>query len=383
MFRTALKILIKDKAKYLGLILGLSFASFIITQQAGIFVGIMSRTYGFISDTSQGDIWVMDMGVQYIDDIKPLKDTDLDKVRGVDGVEWASPLYKGMVKAKLPNGKIENSILIGIDEATFIGAPPKMSKENVEKLKFIDGIMVNKIGASEKLATKINNQKIPLQVNDVIEINDLRAQVVGTFEARKTFHSEPLIYTTYNRAINFGTEERKMLSYILVKAQKDIKIPKLCNNIEKFTKLKALTNEQFENLTVNYYLKYTGIPLNFGIAVLLGFIIGAAIAGQTFYNFILDNSRYLAVLKAMGAKNNILIKMTLLQVFWVGIIGWSIGTGAASFFGFLLRNTDLSFKLPWQLYLFTISSVFFICLISSFLSLKKVMKIEPAIVFKT
>ena len=34
-----------------------------------------------------------------------------------------------------------------------------------------------------------------------------------------------------------------------------------------------------------YVIKQTGIAVNFGISVLLGFVIGTAIAGQTFYNF--------------------------------------------------------------------------------------------------
>lgn len=384
MLKIALKMLIKDKAKYIGIILGLSFASFIITQQASIFIGIMSRTYGFISDTSQGDIWVMDPKVQYIDDLKPIKDTAVNVIRGIDGIEWAVPLYKGLVRARLSNGNFQNCILIGIDDATLIGGPPKMVQGKITDLKLIDAIIVNNIGAQDKLATKLpDGKKTPLQINDVLEINDHRYVVAGICSAAKTFQSQPIIYTTYSRATFSAPFERKLLSFILVKAKKNTDIIKLCKNIEKYSGYAAYTNEQFEKLTVNYYLRYTGIPLNFGVAVLLGFIIGAAIAGQTFYNFILDNQRYLAVFKAMGAKNNILIKMTLLQVAWVGFVGWAIGSGAASLFGFLMRHTDLSFKLPIELFVFTIGSIVFICLIATILSLKKVMTVEPAIVFKS
>lgn len=382
MLKTALKMLIKDKGKYIGIILGLCFASFIITQQAGIFVGIMSRTYGFIADTAQGDIWVMDPKVQFIDDIKPLKDTDLYKVKGIENVAWATPLYKGILKARLPNGNFQNCIVVGIDDATLIGGPANMIKGNVQDLKLIDAIIVNKVGSEDKLAIETKYGKKPLKIKDVIEINDKRAQVVGICKAQRTFQSQPLIYTTYSRALSFAPYERKLLSFILVKAKKGANIQNLCYQINKNTNLSAYTQDQFENLTIDYYIKYTGIPLNFGIAVILGIIIGAAIAGQTFYNFILDNMRYLAVFKAMGAQNDILIKMTLLQVMWVGFLGWALGTGAAAFFGFLLRHTDLSFKLPWQLYIFTIGSIFLICLIATILSLRKVIKVDPAIVFK-
>ncbi len=100
----AIKMLVGDRAKYLGIIMGLTFASLLITQQLAIFCGLMARSYGAISDMGLPDIWVMDPKVQFIDDVKPLQDTELYRVRGVAGVEWATPLYKGMIKARLSNG---------------------------------------------------------------------------------------------------------------------------------------------------------------------------------------------------------------------------------------------------------------------------------------
>jgi putative ABC transport system permease protein len=103
----ALKMLVGDKAKYFGIIMGLTFASLLITQQAAIFLGLMTRTFGAITDLSYPDIWVMDRKVQFIDDIKPLQDTELFRVRGISGVEWAVPLYKGLLKARLSNGNFQ------------------------------------------------------------------------------------------------------------------------------------------------------------------------------------------------------------------------------------------------------------------------------------
>src|SRR6266699_1260136 len=113
----ALKMLIGDRAKYLGILMGLTFASLLITQQAAIFVGLMSRTFGFLSDTSLPDIWVMDEKVEFIDDVKPLQDTELYRVRGVGGVEWAVPLYKGLLRARLDNGNFQMCNVIGLDDA--------------------------------------------------------------------------------------------------------------------------------------------------------------------------------------------------------------------------------------------------------------------------
>ncbi|CCB88539.1 ABC transporter permease [Simkania negevensis] len=387
MLLLALKILVGDKAKFIGIILGLSFASFIIVQQASIFIGLMVRTYGFITDTSQPNIWVMDEKVQFIDDIKPLRDTQLLQVRGIEGVEWAVPFYKGLLKARLQSGNFQQCNVIGIDDSTLIGGPPIMLEGKLRDLRLIDGIIVNKVGAEDKLAISGSSRDssqplIPLRVGNTIEINDHRAVVVGICETSRTFQSQPVIYTTYSRALSFAPPERKQLSFILVKSMDNIAPKVLTKRIEESTGLKALTQQEFERLTVEYYLKRTGIPLNFGIAVLLGFVIGIAISGQTFYNFILDNLRYLATFKAMGAKNNLLTKMVLLQAGWVGFIGWGIGVGAAGIFGFLSRNSDLSFRLPWQLYLLSIFTMLIICGASAFIGLIRVYRVDPAIVFK-
>lgn len=379
----SLKMLIKDKAKYIGIIIGLSFASLIITQQAGTFIGLMARTYGFITDTSQPDIWVMDPKVQFVDDVKPLKSTDLFRVKGIEGVKWAVPLYKGILKTRLSNGNFQNCNVIGIDDATLIGRPPIMLKGKISDLRHPDAIIVDKVGADTKLGEELpSGTFLPLQLGEILEINDHRAQVVGICQVSRTFQSQPVVYTTYNRATTFAPRERKLLSFILVKANKNISPKELCKRIQNITKLSAYTKKGFSKLTINYFLTKTGIPINFGVTVLLGFIIGTAIAGQTFFNFTLDNLKYFGTFKAMGAENTLLTKMLLCQAFFVGTIGWSIGIGAAAIFGFVLRHTELSFRLPWQLFLLSGFAMYMICMFAAFISIRKVIKLEPAIVFK-
>lgn len=382
MLRLAIKILMGDRAKYIGIILGITFASFIITQQAAIFLGLMSRTFGFVTDTRQVDVWVMDPEVEFVDDVKPLKDTKLYTVRGIDGVEWAMPLFKGLIKARLQNGRYQTCNVIGIDNGTFIGGPPTMLEGKISDLRLVEGVVVNKVGADDKLAREVEGGKIPLQIGDVFEINDHRARVVGVCKVSRTFQSQPVIYTTYQRAISFTPPERRLLSFILVKARPGTSAKELCERIKALTGLAAYTSDQFSRLTVDYFIKKTGILINFGFAVILGFIIGAAIAGQTFYNFILDNLRYLAVFKAMGTHSGMLVKMTLVQVVWVGVLGWALGTGGAALFGLLSKGTELSFLLTPVLYLFSFVAILLICLFSGLVSLIKIFKMQPAMVFK-
>lgn len=385
MYRIALKMLIGDRGKYLGLIMGLTFAALLITQQSSIFTGLMTRTYSFIDDLSQPDIWVMDPKVQFIDDVKPLQDMQLFRVRGIEGVEWAVPLYKGLLKARLEDGNFQIINLLGLDDATLIGGPPEMLEGSLHDLRKQDAIIVNDVGANTRLAKKPltpGGKPVPLQVGDTIEINDKRAVVVGICRVKRTFQSQPVIYTTYTRATTFAPRERRLLSFILVKAAEGTDPRALTERIETMTGLAAYTAQEFKDLTYDYYMKNTGIPINFGIAVMLGFLVGSAIAGQTFYSFTLENLRFFGTLKAMGTGNAVLLRMILLQAIVVGSIGFGLGVGGAALFGFLLRGTELSFRLVPEILILTAAAILIIVAFSALISIRKVMKLEPAIVFK-
>lgn len=379
----ALKMLIGNRAKYLGIIVGLTFASLLITQQSAIFMGLMTRTFGFLSDTSIPDIWVMDPKVQYIDDLKPLKETESLRIRGIKGVAWAVPLYKGLLKARLPNGAFQTCIVVGLDDETLIGGPPAMLQGKLANLRHSDAIIVDGVAAKGRLANVTRDGKrAPLKIGDTMELNDHRAVVTGICEVSRTFQSQPVIYTTFSRSVAYAPPERKLMSFVMVKAKPGQDLRELCQRIRQTTGLAAYTKNDFKMLTVRYYLKYTGIPINFGITVCLGFIVGIAIAGQTFYNFTLDNIRYFGTLKAMGASNRLLLRMILLQASLVGSIGYGIGVGVASVLGTLSGKTELSFYLPWQLLVFSATAVMLICAISAVVSMRTVLKLEPAIVFQ-
>lgn len=380
----ALKMLIGDKGKYFGILFGLTIASFLITQQMAIFTGLMTRTFSFISDSGLADAWVMDPKVQFVDDIKPMQDTQLLRVRGIDGVAWAVPLYKGLLKARLEYGTFQTCNVVGLDDATLIGGPATMIEGRLDDLRQSQGIIVDEVGSRTRLAKrKPDGTTVPLKVGDSLELNDHRAVVVGICKVTRTFQSQPVVYTTYTRATQFAPRERKLLSFIQIKAKEGVDVPALCARIEKLTGLRALPREAFKDVTVGYFMKYTGIPVNFGIAVVLGFIVGLAIAGQTFYNFTLENLKHFAALKAMGTTNGTLLRMVVLQALFVGGIGYGLGTGGAAFFGIKASaNSELAFRLPWQILAATGVAMAIICTFSALISLWKVVRLEPAVVFK-
>jgi putative ABC transport system permease protein len=381
----ALEMLIGDRAKFFGILMGLTFASLLITQQMAIFIGLMTRTYGFVTDAQLPDVWVMDEKVQFVDDMKPLQETQLYRTRSVEGVEWAVPMYRGFLRARLDDGNFQMCIVNGLDDATLIGGPARMVAGSLEDLRRSEGVIVDVEAAQDKLAKPPlvpGGPRIPLELGDTLEINDHRAVVVGFCRTSPTLMAYPVVYTTYSRALNFAPKERKLLSFVLVKAKAGVAIPDVCQRISQATGLAARPREELQQLTEEYYMKYTGIPVNFGIAVLLGFIVGVAIAGQTFYNFTLEHLRHFGALKAMGASNRTLLGMILLQAVLVGAIGYGLGVGGAALFGELTKHTALAFHFPWRLLFMSAGAIALICVLSALISIRKVFRLEPAVVFK-
>jgi len=384
MYRIALKMLVEDKAKFMGMILGLSFSSLIIVQQMAIFMGLIRRTYSAIADTPQAHVWVMNPSVKMIDDINNLREIDLFRIRSIEGVKWAMPMFKGIIRSKLPNGQFQNCNVIGIDSATLIGGPHTMVEGKLDDLRTPFSIIVDHEGAHDKLAQDQGPglPKKPLQVGDTIELNDRRAQVVGICKVSRTFRSEPVVYTTFGRALFYVPTERKQLSFILVEPDDTLTPEELCRRIEEVTEFKALTKTEFEQMTVDYYMRNTGIPINFGIAVVLGLLVGAAITGQIFFNFVTDNLKYFALFNVVGASHSLLVSIILLQASWVALIGWGIGVGAAAALGIGTQHTQLAFYQPWWLFFGSGLLMWVICIISSIISINRIFNIELSSMFK-
>jgi len=379
-------MLVGNLGKFLGTLFGLLLAAFLITQQNAIFDGLMSRTYGAISDCGYADIWVMDPKVQFIDDLKPLPDTALQRVRGVDGVAWAVPLYKGMLKARLDNGTFQTCNVFGLDDATLVGGPPVMVQGSLADLRRADGVIVDEVGANGKLARPSaipGGKPVPIAVGDVLELNDHRATVVGICQVSRTFQSQPVLYTTFNRAMAYAPRERRMLTFTLVQAAPGVDHRDLCARITASTGFAARTRDDFRTLTYDYFMKYTGIPINFRIAVGLAFIVGAVISGLMFYSFTMDNLKHFGALKAMGATNGLLLRMVLLQAGFVAAVGYGLGVALAAAFGMATAGTELAFKLVWQTPALTALAIAAMTTVAAVASSIRVMTVEPAIVFKS
>lgn len=374
----AWKMLTGDRTKYLGIVFGVAFGSLLIAHQTSIFVSLMKRTASQILDVSEPDVWVMDRELQSVDEVRPLPETDVYRVRGVPGVDWAVRMYKGLVTARTPSGIYRQSILMGLDDASLVGAPRTMKLGNLSDIRRPDALIVDAAGYDYLFPGE------PVELGRTVEINDHRGVIVGICDASPPFMTFPVIFTRYSTATLIAPRERNTLGFVLAKASPGVAPRELCERIERATGLKALTTIEFAWLTVWYYIKTTGIPVNFGITVALGFVVGTAITGQTFYLFTIENLKHFGNLKAMGLVNSRIMGMILFQGFLTGLLGYGIGMGLAA--GFFELTKDVvhlkGFAMPWQVMAMTGAAVFCIVFLTSVVSIRKVLVLEPAMVFK-
>jgi putative ABC transport system permease protein len=374
----AVRMLTGDRAKYLGLVFAIAFSSFLIAQQVSIFAGLLDRIRSQILDVWDADIWVMDKATQYIDEVYALRDDELYKVRGVPGVEWAVPLFKGQPVARALNGRFRAVILLGLDDSTLTGAPRKMILGSIESLREPDAVIIDLAGYHFLFP----GQKPAL--GQVLEMNDHRARIVGICDASAPFTSFPVMFTRYSLAVNFVGRQRTQMSFVLAKPRPGVSIAEVTRRIDQATGLRAVSKDEFGWMTIGYYMAHTGIPVNFGLTVAIGLIVGTVVAGQTFYIFTIENLKQFGALKAIGTTNLRIVGMILLQAMLVGSIGYSVGMGmTGAFFAFFSRQeATRGIVLMWQTMAGTGAVVLFIVAVASLMSIRKVLKLEAAIVFR-
>ena len=378
MLHIALKMLFGDRGKYLMLIGGLTFASLLMTQQSAVFFGLMNWTTSHIRNF-RATIWVVDRKVEQANEVKAMRDTDVSRVRSVTGVAWAVPLYTAVHSAKLSDGNFKSILLVGLDSSTLVGRPAEMIAGQLEDVRLPNSVIIDDLAVVRLSVGRTRK----LTVGDSFEINDKEARIVGICKAERHFFGYPYIFTTYDQALLFAPKQRKMLSMVLAEPAPGRTAAQVARQIEKETQLRAFTEDEIYWSTVWWYFRNTGIPFSFGTTIILGFIVGTAICGQTFYTFVLENLRHLGALKAMGASNFTLARMLLLQAWTVGVIGYGLGIGLTALFGrAVMEKGQPPFILPYQLPLGTFIVIMCICTLAALLGIWKIWRVEPAIVFR-
>jgi putative ABC transport system permease protein len=374
----AIRMLTGDKQKFYGLVFGIAFSTLLITQQLTIFVNLVERGASGVYNVPAADIWVMDEVSRTTDVNFPMPSTALDKVRSVPGVEWAVPHLRANASVRSGDGDLEGVSVIGVDDATLIGLPKRMAQGSADVLSSPDSVIIDDVGTTRMFEAGQS------PIGQRLELNDQRAVIRGIADAIPSFTSQVTLYTKYSRALNYVPGTRNRMSFVLVGASDDVAPAELTERITELTGLRARTRDQFAQDGVDFIIQNTGIPLNFGITVMLGFIVGVAIVGLTFSLFIRDNIKQFGALKAIGVTNAKIRGMVASQAALVGLVGYGLGVlGTVGFiWGFSGNPTFKGFYIPWQVPLVSLAAVTLILALTGWLALRNVLKTEPASVFR-
>lgn len=396
MIRIAVRMLFGDSAKLLGVVLGVMFCTFLTTQLMAMFAGMMERSFALVGDIPQADIWVMDPAVEYCDEPAGLPPTALRRVQSVRGVRWAVPLYTGTLRARLPSGQVRAVLVIGVDDATLVGAPARLVEGDVESLRAAETVIVDTEGARTLLRMPVEPRARtpgwnmpdfsvatrPLEVGDELLVNDHRLKVVGKAELGARFISKPVLYTTYTRALSIAPAERNLLSFVLVKAAPGEDHRALALRIEERTGLRARTRLDFEADTFWYYVRTTGVVGRIAFMVTLAVVVGGLVSGLLLYLFTADNLRYYATLKALGATDGSIVRMVSVQAAVCGVLGYGTGLGLSTTLSHMMSTKVMPYLLMWPTLGLSGATVLVVSTMAAVLSARAVLRLEPGLVFR-
>lgn len=372
--KIALKLLVNDKSKFAALLLGITFAVFLMVMMMSMFSGILSRSSSSVLNIG-AKIWVMDPAVNNATSSIPMPDYILSTARSIKGVKYAVPLYFGGALIKLKSGAYQAVTVVGLDDATLFGRP-ELIEGNINDIYTENAFFVVKDAEYNKLEKP--------KVGDEFEINDHRGRVVGlAVVASSGLFGVPTLYTTQSRAITYIPSTRFTTSFVLIEPKNDAAIPYIQQQINKLG-YEALTREQFVQKITDFYTYKTGLGMNVLLMTAISFIVGLSISGQTFYTFILENLEKFGALKAIGAKGRELISMILFQASFTALIGYGLGVGLASTFMILakLRLPDYAAQITFNILGFAFLMVLIIAGISSYIGVRKVLQIQPFDIFR-
>jgi putative ABC transport system permease protein len=387
----ALKMLLGDRLKYAGLLLGITFTSFLVTFATSYFGGMMTRSYALIAENSSTDVWVMDPAVMAVEPNFNLPASALNRVRSVEGVRSAMPLALATADARFPNGRFQAFQIIGVDDATLSGVPLIQGGSTASVLRAPDAVIVDPGGSSGKLGTPqlkadqwpygkphLAVSARPLAKGDELLVNDTRVRIAGVSAGLPRFPPRPLLFTTYSTAERILLPERRRLTFVLVAALPGTDPRTLAARIEQVTGLRARASEDFKADTVRWMLRNSEDVGDAITMLTIAMLVGFGVTGVMMFMFTTENLKFYAVLNAMGATSRALLGVILVQAGLCALIGTGFGLGVCAIAGRIFGAYDFPYRMMWFAPVFGGVAVVLVTLAAAALSIWPVLKMRPA-----
>ena len=367
--------LLHDRVRLIVTLTGIVFALVLIVVQFGLFLGFTTTTSNNV-DHSGVDIWVVSHGVKYFDTGKPFSERKYYQVLGTPGVERAEKYLQAFAVWKRPDGRTENVQVIGFNPETLVGAPWNVVEGNVRDVKRDDCVLIDDI-YREKLGVE--------RLGDRIEISGHRARIAGFTRGIRSFTTSPFVYTSFKNALNYPSAgiAQDQTVYILVRAAPGVSPRELKRRLEtNLRDVDVYTTEEFSRSTRFYWMFTTGAGLAVLIAALMGLVVGVVVVAQTIYATTMDHLKEYGTLKAMGASNSYLYRVIIEQAVISAVVGYVLAMGVSAVVVRLSSKGGAAILLPPSMIggMFVLSVL--MCIAAALVSINKLTKLDPAMVFK-
>ncbi len=365
--------LFHDKVRLTVTLTGIVFAVVLIVVELGLFVGFTTTTSNVI-DNSAADLWVASKNVPYIEQGVPFSERKLYQVRAVPGVADAQKLITRWTQWKQPNGHQESVQIVGFNPDSGLGRPWNLVAGRVEDLKAPDAVIVDELYKPKLGVTHLG---------EVFEINGHRARVVGFTRGIRAFTTSPYVFTTFKRAQDYTGLGEDQTIYILVKAAPGADLAQVRREILSGVRdVEVFTNSQFSRMTQIYWMFTTGAGVAVLLAALLGLVVGFVVVAQTIYATTMDHIREFGTLKAMGAPNSYVYKVIIKQAAISAVIGYVFGMMISVFVVRASQHGGAAILLPLPMAAGMFFLTLFMCVGAALVSINKVTRIDPAMVFR-
>jgi putative ABC transport system permease protein len=365
--------LLHDRVRFAVTLTGIVFAVVLSSVQLGLFVGFTRATSDLIR-FSGADIWVRSAGVTHLETPVAFSDHKRFEVLAVPGVADAQSHIVNFGQWKKPNGADEGILVIGLERRAAMGLPWNVVEGSIDRLSEPDAVIVDELYKAKLGITRVGER---------FEIRGVRVRVVGFTRGIRSFTTAPPVFTTIDNARRFLGLPATQTLYLLVKTKPGATAADVARAIEaQVSGVSASTTDEWRVAQEGYWMFGTGAGITVLIAAALGLLVGIVVVAQTIYAATVDHIREYGTLKAMGATNAYLLRVIVSQAIISALIGGAlgIGIGLTAAHGSQSGTTAIIVPLPLAASLLALTVV--MCVIASLVSINKVVRLDPAMVFK-
>ncbi len=372
MWTLARKILLHDRIKFAVAAAGVSISVMLVLVQIGLYLGFMQNASNLI-DHSTADVWVMGEGSENFDFSAPIDERAYYRTASTPGVAHAERMLLGFGQLRLEDGGTQGVQVIGLDPGARLMRPWSIVGGDAARLAEPGAIAVD---VTE--APKIKLDRVGLRR----EIFGARAEVVALTRGIRSFTTSPFIWAELDSARAFSRAPADAFNYVLVEAAPGVTPDELARRLDALPNLDAFTTPKMSIRARHYWSSRTGIGAGFFTTAALGVIVGLVVVGQILYNGTLEHLREYGTLKAMGARNSAIMRVIVYQAVISGVVGFVFGGALALLAQAVMVKANLTVLLTQDLVIATAILTIVMCCLAALLSVVKVLRLDPATVFK-